>query len=58
MTWKGKHPVVELVATTYQRGVKLSKKEMAKVEAQLERLPELGKWFVDIIPSPLAFRNT
>lgn len=50
MTWKGVHPLVELVTTTYKTGVKLSKEAMAALETQVERLPELGKWFVDIIP--------
>jgi hypothetical protein len=48
MTWKGHHPVVELVTTTYQTGVKLTKEAMKVVETQLERLPSLEKWFVDI----------
>ncbi len=53
MTWKGKHPLVTLVTTTYQTGVKLTKKAMQAVETQLQRLPHLDKWFVDIIsPSP------
>ncbi len=53
MTWKGKHPLVTLVTTTYQTGVKLTKKAMKVVETQLQRLPPLGKWFVDIVsPSP------
>jgi len=53
MTWKGKHPLVALVTTTYQTGVKLTKKAMQVVETQLQRLPHLDKWFVDIVsPSP------
>jgi transposase len=48
MTWKGNHPVVALVTTTYQTGVKLTKEAMKVVESQLERLPHLDKWFVDI----------
>ena len=53
MTWKGKHPVVALVTTTYQTGVKLTKEAMKVVESQLERMPLLDKWFVDIgYPSP------
>ncbi len=50
MTWKGAHPLVELVTTVYTTGVKLTKEAMAVVESQVERLPELEKWFVDIIP--------
>ena len=53
MTWKGKHPVVALVTTTYQTGVKLTKAAMKVVESQLARMPHLDKWFVDIeYPSP------
>jgi transposase len=52
MTWKGAHPVVEVVTTTYQTGVKLTKEAMEAVEAQLTRLPELAKWFVDIVYTP------
>ena len=54
MTWKGQHPVVELVTTTYQTGIKLSQEAMAAIEAQIQRLPQLGKWFPDIDGSPLA----
>jgi transposase len=50
MTWKGVRPLVELVTTTYATGVKLTKEAMAVLETQVERLPELEKWFVDIIP--------
>jgi hypothetical protein len=50
MSWKGVHPLVELVTTTYETGVKLTKEAMAVLETQVERLPELEKWFVDIIP--------
>jgi hypothetical protein len=48
MTWKGVHPVVELVTSTYQTGVTLTKEAMNAVETQLQRLPSLEKWFVDI----------
>jgi hypothetical protein len=51
MTWKGKHPVVQLVQGIYHKGVKLSAKAMAALETQLQRLPDLGKWFVDIMVS-------
>ena len=48
MTWKGKHPLVSLVTTVYQTGVKLTTQAMQAVEAQLRQLPQLDKWFVDI----------
>jgi transposase len=50
MTWNGIHPVVEIITTTYQTGVKLAKDAMAVVETQIQRAPSLGKWFVDIVP--------
>jgi hypothetical protein len=58
MTWKGNHPVVELVTTTYQTGVKLTKEAMKAVETHLQRLPSLEKWFVDIRYSPPASRES
>ena len=50
MTWQGKHAIVELVTTVYETGVSLTKDAMQRVEAQIKRLPVLGKWFVDIVP--------
>lgn len=50
MTWKGRHPTVELVTTPYPRGVTLTTAAMAGVEAHLTRLPQLEKWFVIISP--------
>jgi len=58
MTWNGVHPVVELVTTTYQTGVKLTKEAMDRVEAQLQRLPHLEKWFVDIPYPPSTYWDT
>ena len=58
MTWKGKHPAVELVTTIYQTGVKLTKEAMKVVETQLQRLPHLDKWFVDIVYPPPAIRDS
>jgi hypothetical protein len=48
MTWKGRTPVVTRITQAYRTGVKLLKTEMAAVEAQVERLPELGRWFLTI----------
>jgi len=58
MTWNAVHPVVELVSTTYQTGVKLTKEAMARVEAQLQRLPHLEKWCVDIVYPPSTSWDT
>ncbi len=58
MTWKGKHPVVELVTTSYQNGVKLTKEAMNLLETHFQRLPSLEKWFVDIkCPLPSSQDN-
>jgi transposase len=48
MTWKGNHPVVKLVTTTYQTGVKLTRGVMLALETQFQRSPLLGKWFIKI----------
>lgn len=40
--------IVKLVTDVYATRVKLTKKEIEKVENQIHRLPELGKWFIDI----------
>jgi hypothetical protein len=58
MTWNAVHPVVELVSTTYQTGVKLTKEAMARVEAQLQRLPHVEQWFVDIVYPPSTSWDT
>ena len=54
MTYNGKHPLVELVTTTYNTGVKLSKDAMCLLETLITRLPKLEKWFVDILPTSLS----
>lgn len=56
MTWKGNHPIVSLVTTTYASGVRLCKDAMEALESQITRLPGLEKWFVDICPAALAGR--
>lgn len=48
LTFKGKNPAVTLVDKVYQTGVKLTKQAMAEVEKQIQRLPNLKKWFVEI----------
>src|SRR5262245_1407999 len=58
MPWHGRSPIVERVTTTYHTGVKWTEAAMEAVEAQIKRLPALGKWFVDIVPPTLAIRDT
>ena len=43
MTWKGNHPVVTEVSTTYQTGVKLTKEAMDLVETQRSSVATSGK---------------
>jgi hypothetical protein len=54
MTWKGKHPLVELISKSYSKGVKLDRRERAELERQIERLPGLDKWFVTFPAPPPA----
>ncbi|MDF5731054.1 MAG: ISAzo13 family transposase [Rhizonema sp. PD38] len=51
LTFKDKNPVVTLVNQVYATGVKLTKLAMAEVEKQIQRLPNLKKWFVEILSS-------
>ncbi len=48
MTWKGKHPIVSVVETTYAKGVRLKPGEMEELEAGVKRLATLEKWFVEV----------
>ena len=52
-SFKGKNPVVTLVEKTYHNGVKLTDLAMAEVENQIQRLPNLKKWFVEIFGKPI-----
>lgn len=51
LTFKQKNPVVTLVDKVYHTGVKLTKVAMTEVEQQIQRLPNLKKWFVEIFSS-------
>jgi transposase len=51
MTYRGIGPsTVRLVRRIYQKGVRLTKKQMIPIEERLQRLPGLEKWFVTICP--------
>jgi hypothetical protein len=43
--------MVTLVERVYHTGVKLTLAVMAEVEKQIQRLPNLKKWFVEIFGS-------
>ena len=48
LSFKGKNPVVTLVKKVYNTGVKLTQTAMTEVEKQINRLPNLPKWFIEI----------
>jgi hypothetical protein len=48
LSFRGKNPVVTLVKEVYNTGVKLTQTAMAEVEKQINRLPNLPKWFIEI----------
>ena len=50
MTWKGIEPVVRFVDKIYEKGVKLTKREMKKYEERIKRSENLPKWDVIIDP--------
>lgn len=50
MTWKGVRPVVYLCHKIYEKGVRLTKKEMKPYEDRIERSERLPKWDVTIEP--------
>jgi transposase len=52
MTWKGGHPEVVLVEAEYNKGVRLGRGEMERLESVITRLPALEKWFVSIPGRP------
>ena len=53
MTYRRLSPIVHHVQRTYAKGVKLTAKAMAALEARLEREPDLEKYFVRIAPLPV-----
>ena len=48
MTWNGIHPVVRSIDNTYQKGVTVSRTEMAEVNQWITRSESLPKWDVTI----------
>ena len=44
MTWKGVHPIVELLDQTYEKGVRIAKKAFQQFEARLQRDEALPKY--------------
>ena len=51
MTWRGIHPLVELLTSSDETGVKLSPSQYRPVVQRLERSETLGKWSLVITPN-------
>ena len=48
MTYNGIHPVAKLITKIYEKGVKIGKKAMDRLEEMIERVRGIEKWAVDI----------
>jgi hypothetical protein len=53
MTWKGAHPIVRLIETTYDKGVRIAKDAFEAIESRLQRHHNLPKYDVLIQPQPV-----
>jgi hypothetical protein len=50
MTWKGISPVIKLVETAYQKGVRMGKKAFNALANRIDRDTALPKYYVTIQP--------
>ena len=50
MTWKGISPVIKLVETTYQKGVRITKKAFNALANRIDRDASLPKYYLTIRP--------
>ena len=53
MTWKGTRPIVKLIETTYDKGVRIAKDAFRTIESRLQRHDSLPKYDVLIRPQPV-----
>jgi hypothetical protein len=53
MTWNGAHPIVRLIETTYDRGVRIAKAAFEAIESRLQRHDHLPKYDLLIRPQPV-----
>jgi len=49
MTWNGQNPVVNFFTKIYEKGVRLTKKAMDKIEETIHRINGIEKWAIDIL---------
>jgi len=50
MTWKGLKPIIHLVNTTYERGIKVLPDELDPYKSFWLRSQTLPKWDITIVP--------
>ena len=50
MTWKGLSPVVKLLETTYQKGIRMSKNLFKALSGRIDRDLSLPKYYMTIQP--------
>jgi len=51
MTWKGISPIVHLVETTYEKGVKVLPEDLKQYYSSWLRSDTLPKWDITIVPN-------
>ncbi|NQE35576.1 hypothetical protein E5S67_03311 [Microcoleus sp. IPMA8] len=51
MTWKGLKPIVHLLETTYEKGIKVPSQELKKYLRFCHRSSILPKWDIAIVPT-------
>jgi hypothetical protein len=51
MTWKGRKPTVQMVSTTYEKGIKVLPQELNDDLPDWQRSDALPKWDITIVPS-------
>jgi hypothetical protein len=54
MTWKGIHPIVELLERVYEKGIRIAKKAFRHIEKRVNRNDELPKYAVTIHPQRVS----
>ncbi|WP_199331302.1 MULTISPECIES: ISAzo13-like element transposase-related protein [unclassified Calothrix] len=50
MTWKGIAPIIHLVETTYEKGIKVLSQELKQYQTQWQRSETLPNWDITIVP--------
>jgi hypothetical protein len=50
LMWRGVHPLIREITTTYQRGVRLTRTAFRPIANRLIRSPTLPKWSLTIQP--------